>query len=124
MTVDLTKLIFLSSLNYLKRSNFFNNDTVTLGGANTQVVKNVDHNLGYIPFIHVAADLQDNGVLWANDIVDKYTETSLSSFSNDYPTLEYWTTNNILTISIYNHTSPAATGTRRVYWGVYLDYGD
>lgn len=124
MSRDITLLGFDSSLNYLKREPaFVGSEDLTLGGAGTTVQKVVTHDLGYVPFHQVGAELIVNdGTIWNGAIIDRYTETSLSGYSNDYPTLDYWCTTTALTISIYNNTSPAQSGTRKVYWAIYLDY--
>jgi hypothetical protein len=123
MTVDLTKLSFISTLNYLKRdSALVGSDTITLGSSGSVSTKVVTHNLGYIPFFQVGADIVNDGMIWSNDIVNLYTQTSLSGTSTVYPTLMYWVTTTDLTIAFYNNTSPLQTGTRTVYWAIYLDY--
>lgn len=123
MTVDLTKLAFLSTENYLKRkATLVGSDTITLGSIGTVATKVVTHNLGYIPFFQVGADIKNDGTIWSNDLVNVYTQTSLSGTTTTYPTLLYWVTTTTLTIALYNNTSPLKTGTRTVYWAIYLDY--
>lgn len=123
MGADLTKLGFYSALNYLKRSSFVGSEALTLASAGNSVQKVVNHALGYIPFFQVGADLTNDGTIWSNDVVNQYTETSLSGVDPPYPTLTYWCDAQNLTIDINNSTSPASSGTRLVYWSVYVDYG-
>lgn len=124
MSVDLSKLSFFSGVNYLKRStDLVGNSLLALagGGAAAEIV--INHNLGYIPFFQVGADLTDDGTIWANDLVNEFTETSLSGYNPPYPTLGYYIDEFNLTIVLINNTSPASTGSRRVWWAIYLDYG-
>lgn len=120
--VNLRLLSYASFANYLKRSSVEGTALLTLGGASSTVTHTVTHNLGYIPFFQVSADLANDGVIWAGRVVDRYTETSISSYNDDYPRLVYYCTTTTLTISIFNNTSPASSGTRSVYWTLYLDY--
>ena len=120
--VDLSKLGFYSGLNYLKRSSFVGSEDLTLASSGNSVQKVINHNLGYIPFFQVGADLTNDGTIWSNDVVNQYTETSISGYFPPYPTLTYWCDATNLTIDIYNGTSPASSGTRTVYWAIYLDY--
>jgi len=121
--VDLSKVNFLSSLNYLKReSSLVGNSTLTLGGAGTTVTYDVTHNLGYVPFYTIGAEVSQDGILWSNEVVDQYTQTTLTGISNDYPTLMSWCTTTTLTIALYNNTSPVQSGAIPIYWSIYLDY--
>lgn len=123
MTTDLSKLNFFSGANLMKRSS---SDTgtsaLTLPGAGLSVTLLVTHNLGYIPFFDAFADLDNDGIIWAGEKIDKYTETS--GFGSDVaPKLDYWSTTTVLTIRLDNTTTPTATGTRDVWFVTYLDYG-
>lgn len=123
MSVDETKLMFWSGANYLKRSEFSSSASLALGGLGTYATTTITHNLGYIPFFSVYADLTNDGTIWSNDIVNVFTESSISGVTTTYPTLIYYCTTTTLTIKILNNTSPLATGSRTVYWTIYLDYG-
>lgn len=117
-------LSFLDSINYLKRDpNLSGSGAVTLGGAGTTASRTITHSLGYIPFVTVGADIKADGTVWANDIVNQYTQTSLSGTNPPFPTLNYYVTTTTLVISLINNTSPASSGSRTVYWAIYLDYG-
>lgn len=124
MTVDLSKLNFYSGANYLKRSSLSDTASLTLPAFGSSVTTTVDHNLNYIPFFDVFADIDGDGIIWSGgDKVTKYTESSLGT-NPESPRLSVWTTTTTLTITLTNNTSPTATGTRSVYWIIYLDYGD
>lgn len=119
--MDLSKLDFTSTLNYLKRDpNFVGSDTITLGGAGVVAYKYVYHNFGYVPFVTVGADLLNDGMIFCQDAADTYTETSLSSHTHSYPTLLWWVNTSTLTIGLRNNAG--ASGDRTVYWAIYKDY--
>jgi hypothetical protein len=124
MIADLDKLIFLSTVNYMKRDSTCGTDTLTLGALYATTPKTVDHNLNYIPFFEVYCDFSGDGVLWAGEKVGEYTESSLSVTLEAWPILERWITTTTLTMNLINSTSPTATGTRDIYWLIYLDYGN
>lgn len=117
-------IIFDSESNYMKRSKFCDSAILTLGGAGTTVSQTVVHNLGYIPFFDVFVDQTGDDTIWSPQKINLYTETSLSGVSLVDPTVRYWSTKNTLTIQLINNTTPTATGTRVVYWLIYLDYGN
>lgn len=120
---DLTKINFSSTVNYMKQSTEFSGDTtLTLPSAGNAVTHTVTHNLGYIPYFDVFVDFDNDGIIWAGEKVDEYTETS-RAVSSTVPTLSYWSTTTTLTMRLLNDTSPTATGTRKIYWLIYLDYG-
>lgn len=121
--VDIRKTHITSDRNYMKRSDFCGNDTVTLGGFGTFASKVVTHGLDYIPFFEVAADIDNDGTIWAGNKVHEYTETSLSGFSLPYPELDYWIDEAYLTVGIRNESTPTSSGSRRLWWLIYLDYG-
>jgi hypothetical protein len=119
--MDLSKIAFDSRLNYLKRG-FTGSQTVTLGGAGATSTVNVAHNLGYVPFFVVGANLTNTTTIWSNDRVEQYTQTSLSGVDLDIR-LRFWSTTNTLTIQIRNGDGALAqSGNRTVYWAIYLDY--
>lgn len=122
MSVNLSRLAFYSGVNYMKRSSFVGSATLTLPAYSGSVTTTISHNLGYIPDIEVSSEIDNSSTIWTPNKLDKWTESSLSSDTTD-PTLTWWTTTTTLTIRIDNFTSPTATGTRIVYYTVYLDYG-
>lgn len=125
--VDISKLHFLSSLNYLKRSTFCGSATVTLPAYGSAVTYTVTHNLGYIPFFATYAELDEVDTIWSGGKVSTYTDQDvIAGFSVDppYPKLDSWSDTTTLTIRLDNHTSPTATGTRVIYWVIYKDYGN
>lgn len=124
MNVDLSKLAFYSGANYMKRSEEFTGSTaMTLPGSGLAVTHTVTHNLGYIPYFDVFADLDNDGIIWAGEKIDQNTDSSAFGATLGTPALDYWCTATTLTIRLLNNTSPLATGTRTVYWVIYLDYG-
>jgi hypothetical protein len=122
MTVDLTKLGFDSRLNYMKRSSISGSVTLTLAGAGSSVTTSIAHNLGYIPYFDVFVDFENDGVIWNTDKVHKFTDAA-SGGGSTMPVLRTWITTTTLEIDLINSTSPTATGTRTVYYVIYLDYG-
>lgn len=122
--VDLSKIAFDSRLNYMKRSEFTGSIGLTLGSAGATTTHTVTHNLGYVPFFVVGANLNDTSTIWSNNRVHELTQTSLTG--NDVPVqLQYWITTTTLTIGIVNGDgSLAQVGTRTVFWAIYLDYGN
>ena len=121
MTVDLTKLNFLSTLNYMKRYTE-GSASLTLGAYGTTVTQTITHNLGYIPFFQVFVDQDNSGNVWSATKINQYTETSLSGVDPPDPALVTWATTTTLVINLINNTSPTATGTRTVWWVIYKDY--
>lgn len=125
MSVDKSKLIFLSTESLLKRDETLcGSQALTLPAHGLTVSHTVNHNLGYIPFFEVSVDFDNDGVIWAGEKIDTYAESSLSGVEPTSPALKYWITTTTLTITLDNTTTPTATGTRTVYWVIYLDYGD
>lgn len=102
--MDLSKVSFISSLNYLKRSQFCSS------GSNPPPI---NHNLGYIPFYEVYADFSNNGIIWAGEWINEWTDSSNTGQTQGF-VAQSWTSTSTLTIS--------TQGT--AYWLVYLDYGD
>lgn len=121
MAVDSTKLIFFSGANYMKRSNFSSNTSITLGayGAVSSFV--ITHNLGYIPFYQAVCDIDNNGTLWTPYELDQYIDTS-AGVDPAVPDFTSWVTTTTLTLNLTNLTSPVATGSRTIYWIIYKDY--
>jgi hypothetical protein len=125
MRVDLSKLMFYSNANYMKRSALCGSEDLTLPSSGSTVTKTVTHNLGYTPkLFQVFTEIDDNDIIWNNTKIYDITETSLTGVSPPDPHLSYWATDNDLVIELNNTTSPTATGTRKVYWLIYLDYDD
>lgn len=123
MATDLSKLTFDSRENYLKRSEFVGQTSITLAGSAEDASVSVFHSLTYIPFFIVGVDLDDDGVIWSNDKVNERTESSRFFITTPYLKMDYWSTTTALTVNILNSSDPVQTGTRKVYYGVYLDYG-
>jgi len=125
---DLSKLDFITSENYLKRSSFCGHTTLTLGGYGTVNTTTIDHNLGYVPLFDVYCELDTDGAIIAGgEKVNAYTEAAnLSGLAVDppYPFLRAWATTTQLVIRLENYTSPTASGTRELYWLIYLDYSN
>lgn len=120
--VDISKLSFYSENNYLKRG-FSGSAIVTIPSAGNAVTYTVDHNLGYIPFFIAAAKLTETDVIWSGYYVNVYTETNLTGVDLP-PQLDFWCTTTQLVIRIRNGDGASAiTGTREVYYAIYLDYG-
>lgn len=120
--MDVSKLQFFSQLNYMKRSKFVNSSNVTLPSAGNSVSVDINHLLNYIPFFIAGVEVDNDGIVWSNNKVHAFTESSQAS--SDTPVyFEYWSTANVMTIDIINGIgSGAQSGLRRVYWGVYVDY--
>lgn len=124
---DLTKLHFLSSENYLKRSTFCGSTVLGLPAGGSSVTYTITHNLGYIPFFEVYGELDTAGTIWAGGKVSENTDQNMlsgSGVSETYPQLDAWSDTTALTIRLTNDTSPVATGNRTVYWVIYKDYGN
>lgn len=126
--MDLTKVNFSTSENLLKRSEFCGSELLALGGYGNVVTKTVDHNLGYVPLFEVQVEFDtDEAIIAGGEKVNAYTEQAfLSGLGGDppYPTLRTWMTTTQLIIRLENYTSPTNTGSRRVYWLIYLDYSN
>lgn len=118
---DLTKLSFLSSLNYMKRDQSSGTGSVTLPALGSSVTKTVSHGLGYIPFYEVYTEIDNAGIIWNNTKIDKFTGSSATG-TRDNPLVFNWTTTSTLSIQLLN--TPGATGNRTLYWLIYLDYGN
>lgn len=123
MTKDFSKIAFDTSVNYMKRSIFCDSASLTLPAFGGNVSKVITHSLGYIPFYQVFADLDASGTVY-NNKVNSLTGSALTGTNPTDPALSSWITTSSLTIRLDNNTSPTATGTRTVYWLIYLDYGN
>lgn len=117
MTVDLSKLAFYSGVNYMKRDSPSGSDDVGVDSTKTAT-----HSLGYIPFYEVYTEIDDSGIIWNNTKIDKFTGTSSTGDVRDNPDVASWTTTTDLTIKLSNNSG--SSGTRKVYWLIYKDYGD
>lgn len=127
MAVDKPKINFSSDINYLKRSSFCGNATLTLPAVGGSVSTTVTHSLGYVPMFEVVAEIDDANTIWTGGKVSTLTDQAfLSGLGTDptYVDLRCWSTTTTLTITLLNNTSPTATGTRKVYWIIYEDYGN
>lgn len=125
---DLSKLSFITSENYLKRSEFCGQTTLTLGGYGTVNTTTINHNLGYVPLFDVYCEFDtDAAIVAGGEKVNSLTgQAELSGLASDppYPYLRAWATTTQLVIRLENYTSPTATGTRELYWLIYLDYNN
>lgn len=120
---DLDKLMYFSELNVMKRSDTFDSEQITYSSAGNDSQLPIDHNLGYIPFFVAGAELFNDGIIWSNNYVHEYTESSITGASNVPPNLFYWCNNTQLTINLRNGFGTGfQSGVRNVYYGVYLDY--
>lgn len=121
MATDLTKIAFDSRLNYLKKFNSVSEQSFTFGA--TYVEEDIDHGLTYIPFWAVGVDLFNNGVIWSNEYVWEYAESSAAG-SNAPPNFVTWMTTDTLTVEVYAGSGTnQQSGDSTIYYGVYLDYG-
>jgi hypothetical protein len=81
-----------------------------------------------VPLFDVYCELDTAGEIVAGgEKVNTYTEQAfLSGLAVDppYPTLRAWATTTQLIIRLENYTSPTASGTRELYWLIYLDYSN
>lgn len=117
MATDLSKLAFDSRLNYLKRSEFSGEGEVTQNPFN-EVLFEVTHSLGYVPFFIAGCDINDDGIIWSNEYVHEFTQSSgTSTAPKNY---FYWCDDTELTILVRN--DEGSNITRKVYYVVYLDY--
>lgn len=128
MSVDLTKLNFFSGVNYLKRDTALVGTTLlTLPAADNVVSHTVTHSLGYIPFVYVGADVDNDGIIWSNQKVHTYTDTVLSGLTStdiEQILLTHSVSTTQLVINLENLTTTEAGEQRRIYWVIYLDYGN
>lgn len=126
--VDLSKLSYFSGVNYLKREQSLEGSAlVTLSAPGGEVLYTVTHDLGYIPFVYVGADVDNDGIIWSNSKVHTFSESAseFSAGAGFISTVEisHWVTTSNLTICLTNNTF-SQSGQRRIYWVIYLDYED
>ena len=117
---DLSKLNFHTGINYLKRSEFCGTANINTAVSGTLTI---DHNLGYIPFYQVGAELDEAGTIWVGGKVSTYTDQGLLSGLGIPPThieIDSWITTTQLTIRLSNTASQVVP----VYWFIYLDYSN
>lgn len=128
MMPDLSKLSFYSLVNYLKRdSNLENTTLLTLPASGSSVSYPINHNFGYVPQVYVGVDADNDGIIWSNQKVHAYTDTSASGLaaSDVQQVLSSYTVDeNQLVIYLENQTTTAAGQQRRIYWTIYKDYGN
>lgn len=109
---NLDKLNFYSGVNYMKRSDKSDNSTI----ASADVT--VEHDFGYVPKFLYYVDLDGDGFLWySGERVYEYTD-STSGGGTPPPVVDGW----IDETNLIFHPSNS-TGTRALYWLLYLDYG-
>lgn len=112
---------FDSKTNYLKKG-FSGSTNLTLPGAAETVSHTVNHGLGYIPFFHVGGNINNTSVVWSNDRIHEFT-TSFSATEEVSPELSYYITEQDLVITILNgYNGGEQSGSRTIYWNIYLDY--
>lgn len=117
---DLKKLNIYSGVNYMKRSEF--SDVAVVNVPATFYSFSVTHNLGYIPFYEVYAEL-DSGTIWTNGKVSDVSYTGIlhgSAGTQPFIDIATWSTTNTLTVYLYNF--PAVATTVPVYYTIYKDY--
>lgn len=119
--IDISKISFWSEANYMKRSELCGSASLTLDAGGGTVTQTIPHNLGYIPFFEVYCDQNGNGIIWSQQKINLYTETSLFATLPD-PQVTAWSTTDILTINLSNPNLDS--GDRTVYWLIYLDWGN
>lgn len=126
--MDLTKVNFTTSENYLKRSALCGTALLTLPGYGGNVSTTINHNLGYVPLFNVGVEFDTaDEIIVGGEKVNTITDQGfLSGLGADppYPDLSAWATTTQLVVRLDNFTSPTATGTRRVYFYIYLDYSN
>lgn len=123
--VDLSKFIFYSQVNYMKRSEeFTGNANKSISGTGEAVAtETVTHNLGYVPQFDVYMDVEGDGTLWYDgSIVWEGTE-AIGGASTPYVEMRSHSNTTQLVMYIDDFTSGGTSGTRDIYWLIYLDYG-
>lgn len=117
---DLSKLHFHTGINYLKRSEFCGTTDLNTASATSY---SVTHNLGYVPFFQVYAELDEADTIWAGGKVSTYTDQTFLSGLGTPPTyieIRGWSTTTTLTINLTNTSGQTVP----IYWLIYLDYSD
>lgn len=121
--VDISKLGFYSELNYMKRSDTFGVDNLTYTSSFPGAMLTKTHGLGYVPFFLAGVDLFNDGVIWSNQIVYPYTESSSGGAVDVPPLFFVWGNADNIIINLRNGTDALVqSGSRKVYYGVYIDY--
>lgn len=118
--VDLSKLAFLTTENYMKREDRpvrYQDVSVAANGA-TNIT--ITHNLLRVPEFEVGADLQQNGHIWTGTLPYKLMVSSGGGGTPVSGVLRTWITTTALTIRLENPTGSAAT--YRVWYIIYRDY--
>lgn len=118
---DLNKLVFFSGVNYLKRDDTLSGKATAhfTGVALEEGRLYLDHNLGYVPFVTVCAELREADIIWSTN-----TSPMLEVGVDDTPIYDYWVTETQLVIGVQNAQDNPITGDRDFYWVIYLDYGE
>lgn len=118
--MNLEELGFYSGVNYLKRDDELSgSQTVSMTGTEEQTIT-VNHNLGYIPFVTVGANINDGSTIWSSNS----TPLLSGQVGVERPTFTWWVDENTLTIYLTNNQIDTnISGDRTVYWAIYLDYG-
>lgn len=126
MMPDLSKLSFYSPTNYLKRDRNLEGTTLlTLPATGGVVSYTVNHSLGYVPQVYVGVIADNDGVIWSNQKVHHYTDTSLTGLAaSDIQQVlsSYYVDATSLVIYLENQTTTASGQQRRIYWAIYKDY--
>lgn len=116
MPVDPSLLAFWSGNNYMKRGDVFGNRTLAVPAGFTPTKLPLHHGLGYKPFTIFGDEIMDDGVLWCGGYEEErlgVTAAQASFFVDDQD----------LTLVLANSSTLAHSGTRKLYYGTYLDYG-
>lgn len=117
---DFSKLSFLSTNNYLKRSPFCGTQQITVAAGGYSEV-NVDHDLGYIPFYEAFADIDNDGTIWNGGKVHPGT-LSASAGPKTSPGIMHNIDTTDFRIGLFNDVTTGVTHTIQAYWLIYLDY--
>lgn len=119
----MSELNFDSRLNYLKRSGFVGSADLILPAGDGDIVSHtVTHNLGYVPFFVAGANINNTSTVWSNNRVWEGTESTQGLA--DYPVqFGYWCSTTQMRLYLRQGGGTLAqSGTRTVYWVIYLDY--
>lgn len=118
--MDLSKLSFLSTNNYLKRSPFCGTAPVTAAPFAVADVLIV-HNINYVPFYEVFAEVDNDGIIWNGGKVHEGT-LSVSAGPKDSPGIVHRVNTTELRAGVLNDTTDGLSKTCQMYWLIYLDY--
>lgn len=120
---DIRNTHLLSDRNYLKRSEFVGVANVPVGSYDTYSSILIPHNARtYVPFVFVAYDPDNSGTIWSGGKIDEFTGTSLTGISDPDPLLHAAVNEDNLRLYLHSNRYAAFSGTRAVYYIVYLDY--